>query len=341
MRSYCNLLGLDGYLHNGSDTLFQTCAAGISVRRARSSPSYSRQSISVHSLLFFPSNQKHGFVVVFPSTVAHGGWTVARPGRTPARTPPLIIPSMDDATLRLVIALELEEARSCKDNSNGTSDSAKAHRLAIDQLLSCRAINQIEELTDAELARTTLPSPTAADTCTCCEDNLEATKAWQAPCKHWYCIDCLGILLRASMDDESIYFPRCCVVLPWQEIKWLLPKDPAISFEKKKAEFDTPAGERVYCAQPACSHFLGGTATLARSLLCSLCRSNTCTTCRAASHARPCPVQPNEAELQTSQLANEQGWQSCQRCKQIVDLIPGGCNHMTCRCGHQFCYVCG
>jgi hypothetical protein len=248
---------------------------------------------------------------------------------------------MDDATLRLVVALELEEARSCKDDSHGTSDSAMARRLAIDQLLSCRAINQIEELTDVELARIALPSPSAADICTACEDDLEATKAWKAPCKHWYCFDCLAILLRLSMEDESIYPPRCCDVLPWQEIKWLLPKDLAISFEQKAAEFDTPAGERVYCAQPACSHFLGSTATLGRSVACPLCRSSTCTTCRAFSHAGPCPVQPNEAEQQTLQLANEQGWQSCQRCKQIVDLIPGGCNHMTCRCGHQFCYVCG
>jgi hypothetical protein len=154
-----------------------------------------------------------------------------------------------------------------------------ARRLAIDQLLSCRAINQIEEMTDADLARIALPSPSATDTCTACEDDLEATKAWQAPCEHWYCFDCLGILLRVSMEDESVYPPRCCDVLPWQEIKWLLPKDLAISFGRKGAEFDTPAGERVYCAQPACSHFLGGTATLARSVMCSLCHSNTCTLC--------------------------------------------------------------
>lgn len=62
---------------------------------------------------------------------------------------------------------------------------------------------------------------------------------------------------------------------------------------------------------------------------------------RISRQALPSRAEPNEAEQQTVQLANEQGWQSCQRCKQIVDLIPGGCNHMTCRCGHQFCYACG
>jgi len=248
---------------------------------------------------------------------------------------------MDDATLRLVVAIELAEAQSLKDDSNGTSDSAMARRFAIDQLLSCRALNQIEEMTDTQLARAILPPPLRTDTCTACGDSLEMDKAWQAPCKHWHCFDCLGTLVQACMDDETLYPPRCCDALPRQEIKELLPRDLATSFEQKAAEFDTPAGERLYCAQPACSNFLGSTTIFSSRATCSLCHSNTCTNCRAAFHAGPCPLKPSEAEQQTLQLAHEQGWQSCRQCKQIVDLIPGGCNHMTCRCGHQFCYVCG
>ncbi|GAB7330514.1 hypothetical protein MBLNU13_g02112t1 [Cladosporium sp. NU13] len=248
---------------------------------------------------------------------------------------------MDDATIRLVIAFELEEARSLKDDPNGTSDSAMARNIAVDQLLSFRAINQIKKTTDAELALVIAPTPSATDTWTCCEDQLKITKAWQAPCKHWYCSDCLETLIQATMNDETLYPSRCCVVLPWQEMKVMLPKALVTSFEETRREFDTPAGERVYCAEPRCSHFFGSRATPARSMMCSLCNSNTCTACSAASHAGPCPADSNEAEMQTRQLAAEQGWQSCQRCNQIVDLIPGSCNHMTCRCGHQFCYVCG
>lgn len=276
-----------------------------------------------------------------PSIVAYSGSNAARPERASARARPRPILNMDDATLRLVVAVELEEARSVKDDSNGTSDCAMARRFALDQLLSCRTINHVEGMTDAHVARTALPPPTAADTCTCCEDPLEATKAWQTPCEHWYCFACLETLIRASMADETLYPPRCCEVLPWQEIKLLLPRELATSFEQKMKELDTPTNERLYCAQPACSHFLGNTTTRVKFVRCPLCRSNTCATCRAVSHAGPCLFQPNEAEQQTIQLANEQGWQSCQRCKQIVDLIPGGCNHMTCRCGHQFCYACG
>jgi hypothetical protein len=143
------------------------------------------------------------------------------------------------------------------------------------------------------------------------------------------------------MNDEKLYPPRCCVVLPWEEVKALLPHDLATSFEQRKAELDTPAGERLYCAEPACSHVLGTRTIRARSVVCSLCNSATCTKCRAVSHAGACPDKTDEAVQQTLRQANEQGWQTCQRCKQVVDQIPGGCNHMTCRCGHQFCYAYG
>jgi len=282
---------------------------------------------------FLFTTTKMGSTHSFPNT--------AIPARTSTIAPTRPFHDMDDATLRLVVAIELEEAQSFKDDSNGTSDSAMARRSAIDQLLSCRALNQIKEMTDTELARAILPPPLRTDTCTACEDPLEMNKAWQAPCKHRYCIDCLETLVQACMDDETLYPPRCCGALPWQEIKGLLPRDLATSFEQKAAEFNTPAGECLYCAQPTCSNFLGSTTIFSRPMTCSLCHSQTCTTCRAASHPGPCAVEPSEAEQQTLQLANEQGWQSCQLCKQIVDLIPGGCNHMTCRCGHQFCYVCG
>ena len=33
-------------------------------------------------------------------------------------------------------------------------------------------------------------------------------------------------------------------------------------------------------------------------------------------------------------------YRQCRRCKFIIEK-SAGCNHMRCRCGYQFCYVCG
>jgi DNA repair exonuclease SbcCD ATPase subunit len=46
------------------------------------------------------------------------------------------------------------------------------------------------------------------------------------------------------------------------------------------------------------------------------------------------------ALLLTNRLAEEQGWKTCAQCNAIVEHKEA-CRHMTCRCGYQFCYVCG
>lgn len=37
---------------------------------------------------------------------------------------------------------------------------------------------------------------------------------------------------------------------------------------------------------------------------------------------------------------NNLHYRQCSNCKFVVERTEG-CNHMTCRCKHQFCYICG
>ncbi|KAJ3521790.1 hypothetical protein NMY22_g12165 [Coprinellus aureogranulatus] len=48
----------------------------------------------------------------------------------------------------------------------------------------------------------------------------------------------------------------------------------------------------------------------------------------------------NEAVDQVRALARESGWQTCPGCFTVVDLHHG-CNHMTCTCHTEFCFICG
>jgi hypothetical protein len=64
---------------------------------------------------------------------------------------------MDDATVRLVVAAELREVvHVLKDDSNGTSDCAMARRIAINHLLSCRAINDSRRTGSRRVSATVL-----------------------------------------------------------------------------------------------------------------------------------------------------------------------------------------
>jgi len=52
----------------------------------------------------------------------------------------------------------------------------------------------------------------------------------------------------------------------------------------------------------------------------------------------------NSRELKEDRLlknwAKQVGAKQCKKCKFWVQKNDG-CNHMTCRCGYEFCYVCG
>ena len=51
----------------------------------------------------------------------------------------------------------------------------------------------------------------------------------------------------------------------------------------------------------------------------------------------PCNDQ-NDTEFQ--QVIQSNQWKTCARCRRVIELGTG-CNHITCVCGYEFCYVCG
>jgi hypothetical protein len=242
---------------------------------------------------------------------------------------------MDETSNHLFVIPEPQEAQPLHDHLHDSSDLASARQINLSQLAEVHDQHQIEETTRAEIATST------ASTCLSCEEPVTAETAYRAPCEHWYCQSCLEQLFRTVLVHESLYPPKCCVALPWDEVKEQLPRRLWLDSKRRMTELNVPASERVYCAQQACSLFLGDKRVLGGTVKCPQCRLDTCTLCKSISHAEPCSTEPDEETQQTLRLASEQGWQMCQECGRVVDLIPGGCNHMTCTCGYQFCYVCG
>ncbi|THW44345.1 hypothetical protein D6C78_05647, partial [Aureobasidium pullulans] len=43
---------------------------------------------------------------------------------------------------------------------------------------------------------------------------------------------------------------------------------------------------------------------------------------------------------QLLELAEREQWQRCYSCTRLV-VLAHGCNHISCPCGAEFCYVCG
>ncbi|KOS20501.1 hypothetical protein ESCO_005344 [Escovopsis weberi] len=173
--------------------------------------------------------------------------------------------------------------------------------------------------------------------CTACRDSFPASEMARCPCSHEYCGDCLRELFSAAMKDESLFPPRCCrQPIPLEANQTFLTAKIQDDFRAKSIEYGTP--NRTYCHEPTCSAFISTRFIFGDRAYCDQCGAVTCTTCKGAAHDEDCSEDASTQEV--LRLARENGWQRCQGCKSMVELNTG-CNHMTCRCGSQFCYICG
>ncbi|KAI0757199.1 hypothetical protein C8Q80DRAFT_1215891 [Daedaleopsis nitida] len=174
------------------------------------------------------------------------------------------------------------------------------------------------------------------ESCVICRDDIRGPVI-HAPCGDAYDVQCLVDLYRAVIVDESLFPPSCCRQ-PFNitNVRMYLSKDLVSRFEKKAIEFGTK--NRVYCYRPTCSAFLGAATGSASHLHCQECWSETCGHCKKAAHSTLTRCTSAEDEDVVA-LAEQYGWKRCPGCGHLVELSIG-CYHMTCRCRHQFCYLC-
>lgn len=158
-------------------------------------------------------------------------------------------------------------------------------------------------------------------------------------CTDEYCNDCLRELFERSLKDTELFPPRCHKAeIPLELVQHLFTPDFIRAFLERRVELSTP--NPTYCFVKTCAKFIhpdhidGGIAQ------CPTCKARTCTHCKGEAHpdTRYCPQDPGVVKV--LQMMRENRWQQCFNCKQIVDLALG-CNHITCYCRAEFCFVCG
>ncbi|RFN50379.1 ibr finger domain protein [Fusarium flagelliforme] len=187
--------------------------------------------------------------------------------------------------------------------------------------------------------KSTTPSPAPEmKQCIVCGDDHPDTGTLETLCSHDWCQGCLVDYVERSMEDESLFPPKCCNRTISIEQGGFFSQEVLERFQEKTVEFGTV--DRTYCNDIACSTFISpqsieeGTG-IAR---CSRCEKQTCASCKKEWHEGVCP---KDKETQAVvRLGERQGWRKCDKCNHLIQRSTG-CNHMTCRCKHQFCYRCG
>lgn len=175
--------------------------------------------------------------------------------------------------------------------------------------------------------------------CVACGGKKSYFEVLTVPCGHEYCKPCLHEHFTLSFTDESLFPPRCCrqpIDPKAEDIAFYMTRQLTERFEEKEIEFATT--DKTYCAATNCGSFIRPTHISEDKAHCQKCQTLTCIFCKKQAHCGECPDDPN---LQaTLDLAHEEGWRQCGRCKRMIEL-RSGCYHITCVCGNEFCYVCG
>ncbi|KAL5594457.1 hypothetical protein BROUX41_001390 [Berkeleyomyces rouxiae] len=242
-----------------------------------------------------------------------------------------------------------------RKHSAGTPDSQSGSKLQNadeqiwDRMREVQKQREQERLEKAELQKsesirkkeTQKENATAAEVeCVSCLDDFNPRVTVRVTC-HNYCFQCFERLIQACTTNEAQWPPKCC----------LNPIDPSLirrfcsaklrgTVQKRNEEWGVPVSERFYCSQPACGLFIPPRSVdlAERSATCRASH-HTCTLCRGPLHSgTDCPADSDLARM--TELADEQGWKRCIDCGVMVEHSEA-CQHMTCRCGAQFCYVCG
>lgn len=173
-----------------------------------------------------------------------------------------------------------------------------------------------------------------------CLDDFPAIEAVKVVC-HSYCSDCFVRLITTSMDSDQQWPPKCCLnPIPFAHVLRSIPDHLKAAFQEKVHESEVPVSDRIYCHEADCGVWVRPDRIVA-NLGQARCEQGhwTCVMCRGAAHGgQDCP-HDRDMNL-TNILAEEEGWKRCYNCRALVEHGEA-CQHMTCRCGTQFCYVCG
>ena len=214
-------------------------------------------------------------------------------------------------------------------------DGEKARRI-VDRLL--------------EESRTGLQHHTKSgqDACPVCLDDLFSPVL--LGCKHAYCTECISHFLESASERKQ--FPLVCAgdnnncgvpisipviqrFLSLQQLDQLLEAAVASYIEKRSRRFQ-------YCTTADCKQVY----RRGRGLhTCPSCLASICTDCTKVAHEgmtcdeREVLDNPAEQERRNEKWASRAGAKRCPTCRVLVQK-RGGCNHMNCRCGVHFCWIC-
>ncbi|XP_058757065.1 uncharacterized protein LOC131630288 [Vicia villosa] len=197
--------------------------------------------------------------------------------------------------------------------------------------------------------------PSKRFSCGICFDSVKESKIFtNTSCNHPFCTKCISKYVKLQRKQKVVKLtcpdPQCSLELKPQHLQSILPKELIVEWESAIYESSISLKKKIYCPYKNCSLMLVNDGKeVVTSCECPSCHRLFCAQCKVPWHAdmscrrfQKSAKRRDEKQLDEKfmELAKRNKWQKCPKCCMHVQR-NGGCEHMSCRCGCNFCYKCG
>ncbi|KAA8537133.1 hypothetical protein F0562_029641 [Nyssa sinensis] len=201
------------------------------------------------------------------------------------------------------------------------------------------------------------------ENCSICCEEKPGPMMITLKCSHKFCSHCMKTYVDGKVQSSQVPIRcpqlRCKYSIATTECRSFLPVNSYESLERALEEANVLNSDKIYCPFPNCSilfdpHECLSTRASSSSQLdnscveCPVCQRFICVECGVPWHTsmsceeyQNLPLEERDAgDITLHRLAQNNRWRRCQQCRRMIELTHG-CYHMTCWCGHEFCYSCG
>ncbi|KAK1410791.1 hypothetical protein QVD17_37330 [Tagetes erecta] len=184
----------------------------------------------------------------------------------------------------------------------------------------------------------------------CCEDKPTAMTI-NMKCSHKICSCCIKSYVDEQVESSQVPIKcpslNCRYYISTPELQSCLPVACYALLQDALLEPNMLAIDKFYCPFSDCSVLLDPCCDPSQSdnncVECPVCRRFICVKCGVPWHSSMSCDQfqncPSQGRVNDGPVENRK-WRRCQMCERMIESTHG-CNHMTCWCGHEFCYSCG
>ncbi|XP_058757064.1 E3 ubiquitin-protein ligase RSL1-like [Vicia villosa] len=191
--------------------------------------------------------------------------------------------------------------------------------------------------------------------CGICFDSVTDSEIFtNTSCNHPFCTRCISKYVKLQRKDKVVKLncpdPQCSLKLKPQHLESILPKELIVEWESAIYESSISLKKKIYCPYKNCSVMMVNDGEeVVTSCECPSCHRLFCAQCKVPWHVdmscrrfQKSTKGQHEKELDEKfmELAKRKKWQKCPKCSMHVQR-NGGCEHISCRCGCNFCYKCG